>query len=53
MSTNDIVLSIMALMIFGMTIYVFGGAFIDIIKEKYSKKDYISWEELTDAKHVQ
>jgi hypothetical protein len=52
MSTNDIVLSIMALMIFGMTIYVFGGAFIDIIKEKYAKKEHISWEELKNAKNV-
>ncbi len=39
-TTNDIVIGIMALMMLGITIYVFGGAFIDILKEKFQKTNF-------------
>ena len=52
-TTNDIVVGVLILMMFCMTVYGFGMALYDSLKERYSKKEDISWEKLTDAKHVQ
>ena len=51
-TTNDIVVGVLILMIFSMTVYGFGMALYDSIKEKLSKKDLISFDELNKMKHV-
>ena len=52
MNTNDIALSIMSLIIFVGTVYVFGVAFIDIMKEKFSKKNEIFWKDIEELKKL-
>ena len=50
MNANDIMLSIIIIMVFIGTIYIFSFVFMGIVKQKYFNKNYISWEDFNILK---